>query len=257
MTTEQAILRAILADPADDQLRLAFADLLEETGSDPARAEFIRVQMALCSCTYSNHNRSRTCDRCLREQQLLSDPHNFCNWVPLAWHQGSQAWVRYGTGTEIQCGNSTTEIERVTFARGFPAAITLPTAAYVGGPCDGCRGRGVRIIERSDPRDPVPNMLGCHVCHGTGRTEGHAATIFRVAPITSVTLSDMHPGTTDREPGFRDYYCWPTTHHLMSRLGGVADHLKFGHDSWRDTEAECMADLSAACVAHGRKEAGL
>src|SRR5262245_57198091 len=49
MPTGQNLLAAILADPDDDTVRLAYADWLEEQG-DPAqqpRAEFIRVQVEL------------------------------------------------------------------------------------------------------------------------------------------------------------------------------------------------------------------
>lgn len=46
LSTEHSLLRAICADPADDTLRLAFADWCDEHG-DPLRAEFIKVQMRL------------------------------------------------------------------------------------------------------------------------------------------------------------------------------------------------------------------
>jgi uncharacterized protein (TIGR02996 family) len=46
MSDHDAILAAIIADPADDLPRLAYADWCEENGDD-ARAEFIRVQVAL------------------------------------------------------------------------------------------------------------------------------------------------------------------------------------------------------------------
>jgi uncharacterized protein (TIGR02996 family) len=44
--TESGLLRAVLADPADDTVRLVYADWLEENGQ-PERAEFIRVQLEL------------------------------------------------------------------------------------------------------------------------------------------------------------------------------------------------------------------
>lgn len=44
MSDREAVLKAILDDPADDLPRLAFADLCEEAG-DVTRAEFIRVQL--------------------------------------------------------------------------------------------------------------------------------------------------------------------------------------------------------------------
>lgn len=46
MNTLEGLLRAVIADPADDLARLAYADALEEAGQD-ARAEFIRVQVEL------------------------------------------------------------------------------------------------------------------------------------------------------------------------------------------------------------------
>lgn len=46
MTERDALLRAVLADPADDTVRLAFADWLDENG-ESERAEFIRVQVEL------------------------------------------------------------------------------------------------------------------------------------------------------------------------------------------------------------------
>lgn len=57
ITTESILLDAILAQPQDDLPRLAYADYLEETGTDLARAEFIRVQLLTarlaepCGCT--------------------------------------------------------------------------------------------------------------------------------------------------------------------------------------------------------------
>jgi uncharacterized protein (TIGR02996 family) len=49
MTDRDALMRAILDQPADDTPRLAFADWLEEHGgtAGAARAEFIRLQIAL------------------------------------------------------------------------------------------------------------------------------------------------------------------------------------------------------------------
>jgi uncharacterized protein (TIGR02996 family) len=46
MSPENPFLRALLAQPDDDTLRLAMADWLDEN-DDPARAEFIRVQVEL------------------------------------------------------------------------------------------------------------------------------------------------------------------------------------------------------------------
>ena len=47
MTDGDALLRAVLLDPADDAPRLVYADWLDDQG-DPERAEFIRVSCARC-----------------------------------------------------------------------------------------------------------------------------------------------------------------------------------------------------------------
>ncbi len=46
MTDEEALLRAVIADPDDDAPRLIYADWLDENGQCE-RAEFIRIQIAL------------------------------------------------------------------------------------------------------------------------------------------------------------------------------------------------------------------
>lgn len=45
MTEEQKLMKAMIASPRDDLLRLAYADLMEELGRDPCIAEVIRYQV--------------------------------------------------------------------------------------------------------------------------------------------------------------------------------------------------------------------
>ena len=47
MSEYDSFLHAIVANPADDTVRLAFADWLDENG-DTTRAEFIRLQVTGC-----------------------------------------------------------------------------------------------------------------------------------------------------------------------------------------------------------------
>src|SRR4051794_23075081 len=53
MTRDEPFLRAIVEDPEDDAPRLVYADWLDEHG-DPARAEFIRVQVRLATLSESD-----------------------------------------------------------------------------------------------------------------------------------------------------------------------------------------------------------
>ena len=48
MTDAEQLLRAIIESPADDGLRMIYADALDESG-DAARADFVRVQVELAA----------------------------------------------------------------------------------------------------------------------------------------------------------------------------------------------------------------
>jgi uncharacterized protein (TIGR02996 family) len=56
MTDEDALLRAVIADPDDDAPRLIYADWLDENGQCE-RAEFIRVQIALAGMSSDDGRR--------------------------------------------------------------------------------------------------------------------------------------------------------------------------------------------------------
>jgi uncharacterized protein (TIGR02996 family) len=64
MTDEDALMRAVIADPDDDAPRLIFADWLDENGQCE-RAEFIRVQIALAEMATNDERRPelRRCER--------------------------------------------------------------------------------------------------------------------------------------------------------------------------------------------------
>jgi uncharacterized protein (TIGR02996 family) len=67
MTPDNPFLQALLAEPDDDTLRLAMADWLDEN-DEPARAEFIRVQIELARGVL---DRARRCQLELRQRDLL------------------------------------------------------------------------------------------------------------------------------------------------------------------------------------------
>ncbi|MBA4062829.1 MAG: hypothetical protein C0501_03820 [Isosphaera sp.] len=69
MSTEAALLRAIRDAPDDDTARLVYADYVEEEG-DPARGEFVRVQVALARTPEGDPARAALEDR---EHDLLAE----------------------------------------------------------------------------------------------------------------------------------------------------------------------------------------
>jgi uncharacterized protein (TIGR02996 family) len=102
MTERDALLRAVCENPDDDTPRLVFADWLQENGEE-ARAEFIRVQVALAGGTQDPKLE-------VREQELL-DAHRE-KWEPpfrdILVEEGSRSIV-FG----------------VHFRRGFPWALSV------------------------------------------------------------------------------------------------------------------------------------
>ncbi len=80
----------------------------------------------------------------------------------------------------------------------------------------------------------------------------HGPDIIEVCPIKRVEFTDVRPTTTNREPGFNDFYCWVAT--WINPLHYLTEDLKFGHGSWRDTEQECLDDASRAALQWARIE---
>lgn len=101
-TDGAALLRAIIDDPDDDLVRLAYADWLEEAGDD-ARAEFIRVQVAGGGEVYvggevwMEPQEGRAAELCRRHSREWAGPppgHD-----PLRWE-----WTfRRGFVEEVRC----------------------------------------------------------------------------------------------------------------------------------------------------------
>ncbi len=103
MPTDDALLRAVLADPEDDAPRLIYADWLDEHGQS-ARAEFIRVQVALARLAEDDPGRT---DLSRRERALL------------AAHR--TAWAAPLDGAALSW----------TFRRGFIEEVALAAANFL------------------------------------------------------------------------------------------------------------------------------
>lgn len=98
MTDADALLAAILANPADDTARLVYADCLEEQGQRE-RAEFIRVQVDESHFVIDYNSaatmhpltpaRERIC-RLLRRNghEWLGEFYERCNGRDWIWHRG-------------------------------------------------------------------------------------------------------------------------------------------------------------------------
>lgn len=290
MTDGGALLRAILADPADDTVRLAYADWLQENaaavpcrdcggggrwrdsrmpggdtdcgrchgvGTFPdgraERAEFVRVQIELASMPAYRY---------VRDDIDWSDP-----WLSSEckraiqlrrrerdlFHAHSAAWFDGFDSVGLAPTNTTAATSAVV-ARGFVAEIRCTTATFLGGECERCGGRGRVYSPQAYSFDNK-----CDTCHGTGRTEGIAAEVFSRFPVERVTLSDLQPTGPIQHGQQIGYWFYPRRDvppelwdHLEFDRKGVAAVVAFYH-----TREAALAALSAACVRYGRGPAAL
>lgn len=197
MTDEAALLASILADPADDTVRLAYADWLDEN-DQPARAEFICVQVGLARlpgcCPICNSETGHRKD-CLygdrgdtlrrRERELWANRSSIGFPDSLPFVSCLEGYYR----GDRPCGY---------VSRGFVSHVTCTAAAFLGG--SECRARGPHHGDTCyGGRVQAANAqftIDCPTCRGTGRTEGIAAELFRRHPIEWVTLTGVVRGGT-------------------------------------------------------------
>ncbi len=241
MTTLDALLRAILADPADDLPRLQLADLLEERNGlgDAARADYIRVQLLIAqefpdgtACLLTpgfNHGAGRFVKRCrcrpcsLRRREWEIWRHHGCDW-----------------GIEV--------------LRPFVEA-DLAEALRTGRPI------------RPDYMEPAPSFTWRRgVVHSLTITAAdflaHAASVFSAQPVEAVTLTGKRPSRIGSGIiGWHRHVLpdGPAEDELPSELFDRLPAAIGGGNSWGTTGGveSAQRHLSAAAVAHGRAAAGL
>lgn len=257
---EEALMDAIRNDPNDDTVRLAYADWLDEnaacnacfgttlagwgawdknhgpcaecrgtgTNGNAARAEFVRVQVAIAGEPTGNFyslNRKR-------ERELLTPPTNHDSWCAPIPRIG-------GVG--------------ITFRRGFVDEVRLTLAQFVGGPCGHSGDEHRRDRQRGEP----------YPCASTDRTPGLAAAIG-AHPVRRVGLTDRSSQEYYYDslltvygwrstPEGRPYDIPPDLLNIMRRM--FPKNAK-GKVNWVDFDTEQAARdaLSEACVEYARTE---
>jgi uncharacterized protein (TIGR02996 family) len=258
MTTEADLIRGVLAAPKDDAPRLALADWYAENG-DEARGEFVRVgvELARTKVHPNGHtdvgpdrrffvNEARDCTRAdCRACELRRRERNLLQQTPPGGELPYRlVWAGFDSYT------ATTGIEW-TFRRGLVSSVTLPLAAFVGGPCGQCRGAFL-------------TSAFCSACSGTGTAPGLAARLFAAHPVTAVMLSDREPIAVSgrRLFGWISWYgeC-QMPHQIPSDLDALLpepppETLIAVPGLYPSAGAANLA-LSTACVAFGRAAAGL
>jgi uncharacterized protein (TIGR02996 family) len=227
MTTHDDLLRAILREPDDDDLRLVYADWLEEYG-DPVRAEFIRVQIRMfgvwpadiapacwkvvdghmdCGCVFCA---LRRCERELLEP-TKGAWLGFTDSLPGWWCCGWQGPCGY----RLYHPDERTKFCEVQFTRGFVSSIELTTADFLA----------------------------------------HAAAIFAAQPVTAVRLSDREPYVSEVHVGdywwFRDRVPGSPLHNLPVELFELLKNPgPFPAARKYKSIDAALADLSTSCISY-------
>lgn len=220
MTEGDALIRSVLADPADDAPRLIYADWLEERGR-AEDAEFIRVQIELARRGFDGglhtdeqghlrHAPPHIADLTARQLELWADgfgrpdlPATMSNW---------SAYPMSTLGTQLRV------------RRGFVERVTCQTDEFLG------------VAGSLFARQPV--------------TEVRLAD--RVLPF-------MRPAGPEFRGGFRWLIRPADAEHLTGFWlpEGIAEHLnEVGTGLYRSAD-EAEAALSRACVRYGRAAVGL
>ena len=237
-----------------------------------ARSEFVRVQIELAASADehsdrywdgqlgsgpTNYQRRKYLRR--RESELLDA--NFCNWVPLPWHQGSGCGCRRGSQASVEFTGCL--LQSAVIRRGFVDEVRCKLADWAGEPtCSKCRGGGELVNGGKRP-------LKCPICHGTGRVGGVGPAVVRCQPVTFAKASDRKPNW--RSSGRGRVWHW----RLANKDAALPDVLAFSADllPWEvywlmpgalgdysaefPTEVAAMDALSAALIRLAKGEKSL
>jgi uncharacterized protein (TIGR02996 family) len=240
--TELVFLHDICQNPADDGVRLIYADWLDDRGlpGDSGRAEFIRGQIALCCVPLATTGDipadcpdEGLCWRLKRRLHIQDFPFVVPDWTETpvsAW-----SWHGHGPQLVVRCGYFAVRYPypfTLHWRRGFIEAISLSLVDF----------------------------------------QAHAARLFASHPVQHVTLTDRKPARLPVARGEVDPGLWGWVNHPGRTMPGPQQFYRLPgclydalegwvHNprAWRfyRTQAEAQEALARACVRWGRQQAGL
>jgi uncharacterized protein (TIGR02996 family) len=259
MTTDEDFLAAILANPADDHIRLFFADHLEETGREE-RAEFIRVQ-----CELARLGQDEVSPEQLRVTgevgRLARRQREIWNMPKAGYWWGSDCYVSLGRSLFDRALTPQNGKAAGLVRRGFVAEIRLPIAAFSGKTCERCGGTGrLRFYHNVE----IELVEDCDQCDGDGQL---VVALFVQHPINRTIVTDREPLATGS--GGSDLFTWYEADFWDSRVetgrennlprdvfnrltGSISQSMTYR--SYRK-KGDAASALSAALVAIGRERA--
>lgn len=261
LTTDAALLRAVLSAPDDDLPRLVIADWWDENGQ-PERAEFCRVQCEM----------PLWFDDAKWMDQFGPLPYPEIYIRCCEWLKGDQCAAEFGPsrGGDWIWNREHQSGVIGTYRRGFISAVSAPLALLYGGVCGRCEQRHLQARRLADAEmtsanfennisDELTQSLAalfgtCPACNGIGRTVGHLPAVCAAHPVQTVTVTDREPlhGQTWYREGREgpDSSVPPTAElpaPLFDALGGPY-HRDSPLCRWKSYEAGNFANAAASAA---------
>ena len=191
MTTEQALYAAVLANPADDVVRKAYADGLRENGQEE-RADFIEVQLELAQMlslpTWTPKQESQAGKIRRREREL---------WPAVGLAMREQCLPLFDNlGIEAYAASTVGRSRCAVVRRGFPEVVYCTLADWCGGrhrTCTRCN-----YVAEHPWEDRCPS---CNSHRLLQYPQGIGPQIVKRHPVERVVLVDRDP-VNDPDSGF-------------------------------------------------------
>jgi uncharacterized protein (TIGR02996 family) len=239
--TELVFLHDICQNPADDGVRLIYADWLDDRGlpGDSGRAEFIRGQIEIARLCQDPAAPWTDFQLLECHRSLTSAMHNGdYEFLAPDWTEtpvGAWSWRGHGPQLVVRCGYFAVRYPypfTLHWRRGFIEAISLSLVDF----------------------------------------QAHAARLFASHPVQHVTLTDRKPARLPVARGEVDPGLWGWVNHPGRTMPGPQQFYRLPgclydalegwvHNprAWRfyRTQAEAQEALARACVRWGRQQAGL
>lgn len=245
MHTSTDFVRAICENPADTDLRLIYADWLDEH-DDPARAEFIRLQCRIDHLDMGDRQLPMGVGRealFRRESELLADnwvgwgyPASVCLGFSVPHHQCPHFKMTNGTG--------------MSFRRGLVYRIELPSDAFL---------QKAATLFQTHPIEEV-RLTDCHPTPLRDEVGDEDDESMPVWQKLSVTQSAWPGLWRERRYGVPDEL-WELLPYKRSREHVPDWHPEYFNDRRINTYppdvSTAFSWLSDACVEWGRRSAGL
>lgn len=239
-TTGSELLKAILASPDDDNVRLVYADWLQEYGEEE-RAEFVRVQCELARVDNLRVARRRVpggsaktrAALVRRERELLASVARGFLGDVLDWHTHCRVVGENAVQYDSAPGTKRPQVGSIIVqsSRGFVSSVTCTAIdwfAHADGLVwhPGQTDRCFRSCDhgRTGRYDSLHQPIKCMTCNGTGRVPRPCPRTAQ--PITHVTLTTLPSPADVRAAGgvTHDGTDWPPARFLANRWPGVTFH---------------------------------